>query len=258
MNGNFFDIKAGFSAYMRTFYNGLVADTSGLLEFTGRGIERCLMWASDRMVDDAEAMLASYRKNQNSPTPDAGALFPVILMAMSKDYVPTTGDWGGRQIGRQMVKIADDPGASIYGYRQAMGDIRTQIAIFAADSQTARSIAAQLALYIGEIPNRRFYYTHKWGQYSLQMPVMLETPDVLFSEVKTDQPNSSILVTDLTLRTVIPYLDAPKAGDPNDGTTNNPPGYPAVEQVNTYNFDSLVNGTVNASGTTFQRFDPNA
>lgn len=247
MNGDFFPLKQAFSEYLRRFYAGLYPDTPAMQEFVARGIERAIVWAPDRMVDAAEEMLASYRKNANA-TQGANSLFPVIIVGMAKDYAPTTGDWGARQVGRRLVHLVEptdaDPSPSVYGYRQAMGDVRTQVVIFAAESATARSIAAQFALFVGERHNRRFYCRHTWGQYRFDMPCMLETPDLMFANVQTDQPNITVLAGDLDLKATFPYLDAPKPGEPNDGSAHNPPGYPVLAGV------EVINNVVNTASDT--------
>lgn len=239
-NGDFFPLKKAFSGYMREFYKRIYPDTPALQEYVERGLSRSVMWAAGRMVDAVTDMLDSYRKNENSATPDRGALLPVIFVAMARDYTPTTGDVGGRQVGRQLVSFSDAIGASVYGYRQAMGDIRTQIAICAADEASARSIAAQFCLWIGEIPNRRFKVQHTFGQYTIELTAMIDTPDTIFQSVDSGQKNMTILVGDFNLRTAIPYFDAPKLGEQNDGSTNNPPGYPTVTGVAVTNINALT------------------
>lgn len=241
MNGDFHPIKVAFGQYMARFYLGVYPDTSAMRSFTERGAPRSIVWAPDRMVDYVEEMLKSYQKNENSTpsapyAPGANALFPIMIVAMAKDYTPGGADMGMRQVGRQLVCIDNnDPNASVYGYRQAMGDLRVQVVIMAAEAPTARSLAAQFSLFVGEIPNRRFKVRHTWGQYQIDMPCMLESPDIMFSRVEPENQGMTILIADLTLKVTMPYFDAPSAGDQNDGTSNNPPGYPTVEQYNVLN-----------------------
>lgn len=225
---------------MARFHAGIYPDTKAMEAFASRELSRAIMWAPGRMVDKAEDMLLSYQKNANQTgdepvVPGKGALFPAIVVAMSDDYSPTPADFGGRQLGRQLVALEERDGASVYGYRQAMGEVRTQVAIFAAEAHTARSMAAQFCLFVGEMSNRRFRYAYKWGQYTLSMPVTLETPDIMFSEVETSNAGMKVLVADLNLRAVFPYLDAPREGEENDGTDNVPPGYPTVVQIDCIN-----------------------
>ncbi len=252
LDGHFFALKDGASRFIARFYDGVYTDTPAVASFKQRGLAGSFMWAADRMVDAAEDMLRSYTKNSNSASgvvsPNQNSLFPVVLMALSRDYIPTTGDWGGRQVPRQMVKLTDEADASAYGYRQAMGDVRWQILVVAADSNSARSIAAQLCLFLGDPANRRFTMPFEWGQYELDMPVMIETPDLLFSNADLGRPNVTALVADITLKATFPYLDAPAVGDPNDGSLNNPPGYPLVDQIELFHFPVRRHTTVNAAG----------
>lgn len=240
MNGSFHDLKVAFGQYVGRFYAGLYPDTPALKEFTERGLVKSIVWAPGRMVDEVEKQLQAYQKNDNRkpgdpPQPGRNALFPVMVLAMSKDYVPTGGDFGGRQVHRQLVALEARDGASVYGYRQAMGDIRVQVVIMAAETGSAQSLAAQFSLFVGQVPNRRFRVLSKWGQYTLDMPCMLETPDIMFSKIDPENQGMTILAADLTLKAVLPYLDAPAPGEDNDGTANDPPGYPTVERFDCLN-----------------------
>lgn len=254
MNGNLFPVKHGFATYMIGWYDRLFSDTKAVTEFAARGHQKAMMFAPGRMVDAVEEMLKSYQKNQNSSTPGDSARFPIVIIGMAKDYVPTTGDWGGRQVGRKLVSFleatVEDPNPSVYGYRQAMGDVRTQVAIMAAEEATAKSLATQFVLWVGDIPNRRFTANFVWGQYTLAMPVMIENPDILFTKQDLpDSKNMTILVADVDLKCVFPYPDAPKEGEPNDGSTHIPPGYPVVDTVVASDQVSLMDSQMTDAGT---------
>ena len=252
-NGNIFPVKEAFSAYMVRWYGGLYADTNAIHEYASRGVEKSIIWVPGRMVDAAEEMLAAYRRNDNEGLPGHRSKLPVVMVGMAKDYAPTPGDRGRQTPGRQLIKIEDDePGnpASIYGYRQAMGDVRAQVVIFAADEPSARSLATQFGLFIAEFDNRRFKAAFTWGQYTVQMPVTLETPDVAFMEIATDTKNLTILAVDLNLTATIPYFDAPRPGEQNDGTDRNPPGYPWVIEVNSVDEVAGISSTTTSGGVT--------
>lgn len=233
-------LKKGFGLFMGRFYAGLYPDTPAMESYVERGLTKSIVIAPGRMIDTVEEMLKAYQKNENNrPTepyrPGANALFPIIVVAVAKDYIPTGGDFGGKQVGRRLVALEDGAGASVYGYRQAMGDVRVQVAVMSAEEATARSLAAQFSLFIGEVKNRRFPVTFPWRSYELQIMCMLETPDIMFSKVDPENQNMTILVADVTLKAVFPYLDAPRPGEENDGSTNDPPGYPLVEQITCLN-----------------------
>lgn len=249
LNGDQFPLKTAFGNYMHRWYGSLYGDTKGVLEFTQRGFPHCCQWTAGRLVDDAEAMLESYRKNDNAPQ-GRNTLLPVVLVGMAKDYATMGADWGGRQMPRQVVAI--EPGGSAYGLRIAMHEVRTQVVIIAADVDSAKSLAAQFGLFIGNAENRRFEAVHQFGQYKTPMPVVIETPDIVFMNVATGQKNITMLAADITLKASIPYWDAPKAGEENDGTTNNPPGYRLVSSVSVFDEVSRAGAEVNSDGTTWQ------
>lgn len=233
-------LKTAFGQYMGRFYAGLCPDTPAMEAYVDRGLTKSIVLAPGRMIDSVEEMLKAYQKNENNRPgeayrPGANALFPIMIVAVAKDYIPTGGDFGGKQVGRRLVALEDGAGASVYGYRQAMGDVRAQVAVMSAEDATARSLAVQFSLFIGEVKNRRFPVTFPWHSYELEMTCMLETPDIIFSKVDPENQSMTILVADITLKAVFPYLDAPRAGEDNDGSTNVPPGYPLVEQINCLN-----------------------
>lgn len=249
MNGELFPIKQAFGEFLKRWYASIYGDTQAVTEFAARGMGHCIKLVPGRMIDDAEAMLASYQRDQQGPH-GKNAVLPVMLVAMGRDYTSTGGDWGGRQVARKMVCLSDEPGASIYGYRQAMHDVRTQLVIIAAEEMSARSLAAQIGLFLGDLGgNRTFYATHTFGQYEKQLPVMIENPDIMFG-VAGQSKTATVLVGDITLKAVTPYFDAPKPGEDNDGTSNNPPGYPRVSSIAVVQGGAAGDFTVAEDGTT--------
>ena len=252
MNGNTFPVKKAFAGYMIGWYERLFGDTAAVSEFAARGHEKSIMFAPARMVDQIEDMLASYQRNANSTEAGKNSIFPIVLIAMAKDYVPTGGDWGGRQVSRKMVCLAEptelDPNPSVYGYRQAMGDVRTQVVIIGADEPSAKSLATQFCLYVGDFANRRFEADFVWGQYTLKMPVMIENPDLLFTRQDPDRKNITVLAADVDLKCVFPFPDAPKEGEDNDGSEHDPPGYPVTSVVVSSDQVTLVDSKVTEAG----------
>lgn len=246
MTGDQLPLKTALSEYLGRWYKSLYGDTKAVKEFTERGFAHCVQWAPGRLVDQAEEILKSYQKNDNAPQ-GRNTLFPFVAIGMARDFTPMGADWGGRMVGRRMIRIEES--GSIYGYRQAMHEVRAQIVIFAADVDSAKSLAAQLCLFTGVPENRRFKAKHTFGQYTVEMPAVLETPDPLFMNIQTEQKNITILAGDLTLKAQIPYFDAPKAGEPNDGTTNNPPGYPGLTEIVVSDLNTAATSTNTSDGT---------
>lgn len=232
MNGSFDQIKIGYAQYLSRWREGLYADyvdTKGVSAFMAKPFGAAVKWVAGRMIDDAEAMLGAYVKNNNGPKGES-TLFPVLLLGMDETFVGTGADWGGDQIGRTMQQIEE--GGSWYGYKHVMLDRRLQMVIIASEGGTAQSLAAQLSSFIKEPSNRYFDAVYTFGQYSVPMPQTVESVRIDWADVKPDGiKNIKILIADLTLKCSVPFFDAPAAGAPNDGTTNVPPGYPSLKGI---------------------------
>lgn len=229
MNGSFDQTRVGFGHYLARWRKGIYADyadTAAVQRFLKKPTKEAILWAPARMIDAAEEMLALYRQSSNGE----GTL-PVVLMAMDDNFLGTGADWGGQHSSRRLVQIVE--GGSWYGYKDVMQDRRVQVVIFASEGGSAQSLAAQLSSFIQEPKNRRFDAPYKFGQYSVPMPVTLETNRIDWMNVTPpdDAKNLKILAADLTLKCVIPFFDAPQAGEPNDGSNCTPPGYPSVKEV---------------------------
>ena len=230
-------VKAAFGGFMGQFYASIVPTTKPMQAFVERGLAKSVAWAPARMVDAAEEMLSSWQRNDTSPHPSKPAELPVILVAMAKDYTPTGRDYTRQAADREMVMIPGDQKERLFGLRTIAGDIRAQVAIFASDEPTAKSIAAQFALFLDGTARRRFTARHQFAGMALDWPVQIESPDVPASSVATEAKNLTILALDLTLKASIPLLDHPKDSEPNDGkgsdgNPQDPHGYPLTASVN--------------------------
>ncbi len=229
-------VKKSFGEYMGAFYTSLYPTTKGMHEFVERGLSKSIIWAPSRMIDAVEDMLSSWQKNNTDGTSTHPADLPVIIAAMAADYTPTSRDYT-RQVSEQAVVIfPGDDKERAFKAQVIAGDIRTQIAVFAHDEPTARSIVSQFALYIDNMANRRFYANHVFAGQDLKWPVQLETPEIFGQKISTDIKNLTIIALDITLKASIPLFDAPKEGEPNDGKgivgdVDDPAGYPLVVDV---------------------------
>ncbi|MDF2792326.1 MAG: hypothetical protein K0S85_79 [Pseudomonas orientalis] len=227
-NGSFIQQKEAFGWYMLDWFNKLYTDTPGVKEFSTRRPAQAMQWAPSRMLDQVESMLAQYRKNENGPK-GATTKLPVVLLATDDDFLGTGADWGGHHTGFERVQIHE--GGSWYDYRQDMHDRRIQVAIIASDGDTAKSLAAQLSAFMQQ-PHRRYMDAkYLFGQYKVSGAMQLETKRIDWMKVETDLKNVKILAADVALKCVVPILRAPGDGEPNDGSTNIPPGYPVIQQV---------------------------
>jgi hypothetical protein len=244
MNGSFIQQKEAFGWYLLDWFNNLYTDTAALKEFRARRPAQAMQWAPSRMIDKVESMLEQYRKNENGPA-GATTKLPIVLLATDDDFLGTGADWGGHHTSFDRVQILKD--GSWYDYRQHMHDRRIQVAIIASDGDTAKSLAAQLSSYMQEPHHRYMDAKYEFGQYVIPMPMQLETKRIDWMRVETDQKNMKILAADVALKCVVPILRAPGEGEPNDGTANNPPGYPLVSKVHNRqrmgsNFTDMVDG----------------
>ena len=249
LNGSFDQIKIGFAHYLKRWRDGLYpdyADTRAVQAFMDKPFDLAVKWAASRMVDDAQAMLEAYQKNANGPDGKT-TLFPVLLLAMDDGFIGTGADWGGLHTERTMQQIVE--GGSFYGYKQVMQDRRLQMVIIASEAGSAQSLAAQLSSFIKTPSNRYFDASYTFGQYLVPMPQTLESVRVDWMDVRPEGiKNIKILVADLTLKCSIPFFDAPQEGAANDGSQNNPPGYPPISIV-AHESSSTTGSTTTAAGT---------
>ena len=232
----FFEQKEAFGRYLSRFYGGIQATTPQLERYVRRGVEKSIAYAPSRMIDAAEEMFLKYLRADIKRGPTEPYQLPMMLVAMGRDVTPT-----GRDFTRQIADPApfvfpDDPQERVFHVQTIASDIRAQIAIFAAEESTARSIAAQFLLFVDAFENRRFYADYeKWGFHS-KWPCVIESPEVFAPTIQTEANNLTILAIDLTLKCTIPLYTAPGEFDENDGKgipgdKYDPSGYPVVQVV---------------------------
>lgn len=229
-------IKFGLSEYLSRYYSGLSATTKALHEYTQRGLAKSIIWTPGRMIDSAEEMLAAWQRNDSDNAPSHPQKLPIMLIAMAKDYVPSARDYTRQMAERQLIIIPEDPKERVFGLRTIAADIRVQLAIFASDEPTARSLAAQFCLYIDVLHNRTFWASHRFAGLEHEWPIQLESSDAPAMVIPNEAKNLTILALDITLKTSTPLFDAPKDNEPNDGKgtdgdTEDPHGYPTVQAI---------------------------
>jgi len=246
------ELQLALGGYLERWHQQLVATTPALTEYAARGFATSVAWAPGRMVDAASEMLAAWRRNDNIGK-TAGALLPIALVALAKDYVPVPGDHS-RQIANDVfVTIPSDPKERIFKLRQIQGLRRGQILIAAAEEETARNMVQQLILFINAVENRYFQATYRFAGIDQPWPVTVETTDIP-AEVAPDgeEKNLTLLVVDVHFLESIPLFKAPTQAEPNDGqgdgTPDNPSGYPKVNIVTVTDED---NGFVGQIDTTY-------
>lgn len=230
-------VKAAFGQFMGRFYSEIVPTTQPLQAYIVRGLAKSIVWAPSRMVDSAEEMLAAWQRNDTDGATTRPADMPVMIVGMARDYTPTGRDYTRQIADAELVMIPGDDKERVFSLRTVAADIRAQIAIFAQDEPTARSLAAQFLLFLDATPNRRFTARYTFAGEQMDWPVQIESTDSPATSIGTEAKNLTILAIDLTLKATIPMMNAPAPGQPNDGkgtpgSASNPSGFPLVERVN--------------------------
>jgi len=228
-------VKVAFGQYMGRFYAGIQATTLPLKRYITRGLARSIVWAPSRMVDAAEEMHDQWLRAERDGVATRPQDLPVIIVAMARDYTPTGRDYTHQVADPQWVMLPDDPKERRFKLRTIAGDIRIQIAIFASDEPSARSLAAQWLLFVDSTDNRRFMAEQTFAGIKTRWPVQIESPEAPVMSIASEAKNLTILAVDLTLHASLPLFDAPAPGDPNDGKgipgTDDPAGYPLVAHL---------------------------
>lgn len=243
------EIKNAFGQYMVKFFTGLVPTTKAMADYVGRDVNKSIVMAPGRMIDEVEEMLATWRKHDNTGSPGSSAFLPIIIVAMGKDYSPVMGDFSRQLFDMQYIVIPEDQKERIFGLRQMLGERRIQVAICAADEPTARSIAAQFLLYLADYGNRVFRATYRFAGINNLFPVQLQANDPSAVNVKTEQKNLTVLAIDIMVNETIPLFSAPKPGEPNDGKgsddPDDPSGYGGVVTITAFDKTQVTNGLIN-------------
>lgn len=241
-------VKEAFGRYVNEWYASIVPTSKQVREFSERGLAKSIVWAPSRMVDAAEDMLASWRKNDTDSAPSRPPELPVIIVSMAKDFTQTMRDYSAQIADPVVVMLPDDAKERAVSLRVINADIRTQIAIFAHENETARALAAQLALFMDAPGNRRFQSVFRFGGVDTRWWVQIENPDAIATSVATESKNLTILAMDVTLKAAIPLFAAPKYGEPVDaskggyaGYDEDPASYPVVTSV-----DAVIKSPLNA------------
>ena len=229
-------LKAAFGRYMYRFFKDLTPTTKPMVRYCQREFQYAVMLAPGRMIDQVEELLSKYLRADKDGEKTRPHDLPVILVAFGRDVTPTGRDYT-RQVSEGVwVQLPDDELERTFKLKTIASDVRVQVAIFASDEPTARSIAAQFMLYVDDISNRRFKVDYEYAGVPLTFPAQLESPEVMAPVLPIEAKNLTVLAVDLNLHCTIPLFKAPKEGEPDDGLgipgdMYQPSGYPVVSEV---------------------------
>lgn len=230
-------IKIAFGDYLYRFFREISPTNKEIERYIKRPPSKAILYAPGRMIDSVDAMLAKWRKLDQDSGPTRSYPSPVMIFAMDRNVTPTGRDYTRPLADKTMVTISDDPKKRVFGLRTVTADIRVQTAIFSHLEPTSRSIAAQLLLYLDEVPSRRFRAPYEFAGFTTEWPVQIDTPETPAMLIPlSPEDNMTCYTVDLNLHCTIPLFYGPRPGEPNDGKgiagdMTDPAGYPTVSTI---------------------------
>ena len=239
-NSPVLSIELAIGQQMGQFYQQISADTTLLQEFVTRGLAKSIVWVPARMIDSVEEMLAEWRASQsNHDRARASATLPVMMVALAKDFETADAQWG-RAVTEALPFVHEtDPLRRMYKLRTTLEMQRMQVVVMAQESHSARSLASQFALFCQSHSGRCFTHQKQHAGCVMDFPVQLADMNLGVVDTAVEQKNLTILTIDLRWLITNPFVQAPGAGQANDGQAA-PAGYPVVQEVSSQNQTSRM------------------
>lgn len=216
------------------FRKWALADTADTKHWKTRPIKEAIHACAGRMIDDAEAMLDQYRRNDNvKDTPGSTALLPVMLTAF--EPMPTIPDASSvRGIPYWLdIQVPTDPDLTTARLRTIPTAIRAQVAFFTATPHAAFSLASQFCAFLTDEYDRQLPIVCDLGGGITDTWQLTVLDNTLFpSRVPTEAKNLTIITVDVTLAGLIPHvvgLGGDWDADTDPDVTATPPQGPVVE-----------------------------
>jgi hypothetical protein len=225
-------VKAALGRWLVDFHAQVEKDTDAVNEWGLRPVKQAIAWAPGRMVDAADEMLKTWRKNANREPagPSTSQFLPIVLCATALDYTETPSEYGRTMPDFVEAIFPNDTLNRLVKLRAMQVDLRFQVVVAAADPMTAMSIMAQLGVWAASYTRVQatflyepFALTHDW-------PVNI----VMMDRIAFPTPiaeGMSVLALDFTARAAIPIVRGPSGAEATDGQT--PPGFPVSTAVTT-------------------------
>jgi hypothetical protein len=228
--------KAAIGQSLGAFFNNIAPTTKALTDYVKRPLPQAILWAPGRMVDLAEDMLASWQRDDSRGDPTKPYTMPIMLVAMAKDKDPSGPEFNRGVTVPDYVVLPDDPKDRLFKLRTYSAALRVQVAIAAHDEPSATSLASQLLLWYEAMPNRKLAATYRFAGMDICWPAQMVLPEMPASNVATETKNLTLLTVDLTVHATVPFYQAPKPGEPNDGqgdpnNPDDPAGYPFLTEI---------------------------
>jgi len=255
------ELEKAVGGYLGRYYSSIISMTRAMQEFKQRGLSKSIFIAPGRMIDEVEKQLSSYRENDNdSSMGSTSSRLPVVIIALSKDYIPAMGGFSNQLSAPVYIQLPDDEKDRVFKVRQMLSERRVQIAFIGSEVETVRGLIAQFNLFVSSKSNRTFRAIYNFAGQDIKFPVMLEENSIMASNINTEHKNLTILTLDITLKEAMPLFDAPSDacendGKGTDGDINDPHGYPVVKHV--LSIDESATGASVVSAKTPIKWDEN-
>jgi hypothetical protein len=200
-------VREAFSLWLGDFYTGeFQPDTKANEEWRTRGLAKAIAWCPSRMVDSIESMLSSWRTNDNlTPLedckPPTSAYIPVMLLAMSAEYIETPAEAGRTLTDRLPVNIPGDTLNRCFAVSLLQFDLRMQVAVVTTEPITAQSMLAQVALYAKQ--RSKITARFEFAGLTTNWPTEILMTDRFAQPVPIGE-HITAMTMDLTLRATVP------------------------------------------------------
>jgi hypothetical protein len=222
-------VKFALGEWLAQFHQQAYPDTPANAEWCARETKKACVWASARMVDTVETMLAGWRNNANNePKVGTAAMLPVVFIAMATEYIETSPDQGRSSLAPIEIKFPGDPQDRLFRMRLMSADIRCQIAVVASEQASVMSLIGQLCGWTLERHTVRAVFPFEHLGITTAWPVRIVPAERMSIQTPLGE-HIKAMTLDLTIRASMPMFYAPKPGDATDGNT--PPGFPTIQQV---------------------------
>jgi hypothetical protein len=225
--GRLTPIKAALGRWLTQFHAQFMPDTPANQEWAQRQSHQAMAFAPARMVDQVEAMLSTWKRNDNGGY-TTSAFLPVLFAAVAPDYTETPGEHGRPLTDWLPFSFPDDTLKRSFRVRLVHGDLRAQVVVVSSDVLTTMSIIAQLIHWGTE--RQTFYAPFEFAGFITHWPVKLVQAERMAIPTPLGE-QVSVLSLDLTLRISLPSFRSAEREQFNDG--HEPPGFPVVTSVDT-------------------------
>lgn len=240
-------IQDAWTKLLFDFRAWMIPETKQLAIWKAYPKEKAIRACRSRLVDDAEAMLAEWRKSKSEEV-DVGetATLPVLLTAVAPIQAPpdiaqvkSTSAFVDVAINDQIVKL-----------RTIRSAIRAQVVFFATNLHDTKCFIDQLMAYLDDDLKRRFVVDYKINGQAVSGYTMTVLENSLFPDnITSEAKNIDIVSIDCVMLGVIPqvlgfgadYDDSTGNGIDNEGTPVIEPLQPGlvVTQADAFELDHV-------------------